>query len=86
MDEAVTARNSAVRLAYPVAVPLLIAVGALESEEYHRQAQAMETVWQGLGYPTHKMVAPDLDHFTIADRLGSPDSDAVGAQLPFIRS
>ena len=86
MDEAVAARNSPVRLAYPVEAPLLIAVGALESEEYHRQARAMETVWQGLDYSMQMMVAPDLDHFTIADKLGSPDSDVVGAQLPLIRS
>ena len=86
MDEAVAARNSPVRLAYPVEAPLLIAVGALESEEYHRQAQAMETVWQDLGYPTQMTIEPDLDHFTIADKLGSPDSDVVRAQLPLIQS
>lgn len=85
MDDAVAARNSPVRLNYPVVAPLLIAVGALESDEYHRQAHAMETVWRNLGYPTETMVAPDLDHFTIADRLGSPDSEIVQAQLPHVQ-
>lgn len=86
MDEAEAARNSPVRLSYPVATPLLIAVGSLESDEYHRQARAMETVWRDLGYPTEVMDAADLDHFTIADRLGLPDSEIVQAQLAHIRS
>ena len=86
MDEAEAARNSPVRLSYPVPAALVIAVGALESDEYHRQAHAMETVWRNLGYPTEVMDAADLDHFTIADRLGLPDSEIVQAQLPRIRS
>lgn len=84
MDEAMAVRNSPVHLAYPVEAPLLIAVGGLESEEYHRQAHVMEAVWRDHDYPVTMMAPPGLDHFSIADGLGVPDSTIVEAQLPYI--
>ena len=81
MDEDVAARNSPLSLTYSVRAPLLIVLGGLESEEYHRQSQAMADLWRGHGYPTDMIVPPELDHFSIVDQLIEPGSDLVRALL-----
>lgn len=81
MDEETAARNRPLNLTYPVAAPLQIVLGGLESEEYHRQSRAMADLWRGLGYPTELIAPPELDHFSIVDRLDEPHSPLVKAQL-----
>ncbi len=81
MDATEARRNSPVLIDYPRSTPLLISLGALESDEYHRQVRAMEKVWRDRDYPTRTLIADDHNHFTIADRLGDPESDIVAAQL-----
>ena len=84
MDEQVAERNSPTNLSYPVAAPLLIAVGALESDEYRRQTQAMADRWKGLGHPLTTIIAPGLDHFSIIDQLIDPGSELVREQIRHI--
>ena len=81
MDEDTAARNSPLNLAYPVAATLQIVLGGLKSKEYHRQSRAMADLWKGLGYPTDLIVPPELDHFSVVDRLKEPGSPLVRAQL-----
>ena len=51
MDEAEARRNSPVAQRYPVAAPLMLVSGDIESDEYARQADAMAGVWAAHGYP-----------------------------------
>lgn len=81
MDEQTAERNSPTNLSYPVAAPLLIVVGALESDEYRRQTQAMADCWEGLGHPLTTIIAPGLDHFSIIDQLFDPSSELVKEQI-----
>ena len=84
MDEAEAQRNSPVAQRYPVAAPLTLVSGDIESEEYERQADAMAAVWQAHGYPLSRLELPGFNHFTMADQLREPDSEltrAVMAQM-----
>ena len=84
MDEAEARRNSPVAQRYPVAAPLMLVSGDIESEEYARQAAVMAALWEGLGHPLGRLELPGFDHFTMADQLREPDSAltrAVVAQM-----
>ncbi|MCB2053141.1 MAG: alpha/beta hydrolase [Geminicoccaceae bacterium] len=48
---------------------LLLAVGGLESGEFHRQAESFDRLWRGSGHAGRLMIAPDLDHFSILEAM-----------------
>lgn len=73
-------RNSPLFLDYPVKAPLLIVLGKDESEDYHRQTQAMAAAWRALDYPCDVLIPDGLDHFTIVDDLNKPGGELVKAQ------
>ena len=81
MDEAEVGRNSPVVQRYPVAAPLMLVSGDIESAEYARQAEAMAAVWEALGYPLAKLELPGFNHFTMADQLREPGSDLTRATM-----
>ena len=84
MDEAEARRNSPVAQRYPVAAPLMLVSGDIESDEYARQAEAMAAVWEAHGHPLNRLELPGFNHFTMADQLREPESDltrAVMAQM-----
>jgi arylformamidase len=81
MDAEMAKRNSPVLLEYPVPAPLLLVVGKDESDEYHRQSNAMAEKWDKLGYE-HDLCVPDgLDHFAVVDSFIDPNADLVQRQL-----
>ena len=55
--------------------------GDVESDEYARQANAMEAVWHALGYPSEHVKLPGHNHFTMAHQLREPDSVLTQALL-----
>ena len=81
MDEAEARRNSPVAQRYPLAAPLMLVSGDIESEEYARQAAAMAAVWEAQGYPLRRLDLPGFDHFTMADQLRDPASDLTRATV-----
>ena len=81
MDEDVAHRNSPVHQTYPVSLPLMLVSGDIESDEYARQAIAMEDLWDGLGYPHEHVKLPSFNHFTMAHQLKEPDSVLTRALL-----
>jgi len=81
MDEAEARRNSPVTQQYPVAAPLMLTSGDVESDEYARQANAMASVWEAHGYPLSRFELPGFNHFTVADPLREPDSKLTQAVL-----
>ena len=84
MDPAEARRNSPVEQRYPLAAPLMLVSGDIESEEYARQAAAMIAVWEANGYPLQRLELPGFNHFTMANQLRDPHSAltrAVMAQM-----
>lgn len=81
MDAQVARRNSPVHQNYPVSLPLMVISGDIESDEYARQAAAMETVWQGLGYSCEAIKLPGYNHFTMAHQLREADSVMIRSLL-----
>ena len=74
-------RNSPSRQSYETRAPLLLVVGADESEEYQRQTHLMAEFWRARGAPTEVIVPEDLDHFSIIDSLYDPSAELVCKQL-----
>ena len=81
MDEAAARRNSPVAQRYPLAAPLMLVSGDIESEEYARQAAAMAGVWEAQGYPLRRLELPGFNHFTMADQLRDSASDLTRATV-----
>jgi arylformamidase len=51
--------------------PLLRAVGALESAEFHRQSELIAAHWPG-ACPTQLINVPDCNHLSVCDALATP--------------
>jgi len=81
MDEDVARRNAPLYQTYPVSLPLMVVSGDIESEEYARQARAIEDVWRALGYPYEHLKLPGHNHFTMAHQLKNSDSILTRALL-----
>jgi arylformamidase len=77
-------RNSPVELAPIRPGPLLLAVGALEGPEYHRQTEELARRWGARGGGCTVLDMTGLDHFSIVAQLNertSPLSRAVRTQM-----
>jgi len=67
-------RNSPVHLKPTGRAPLVLAVGADEGPEYHRQTNDLAAAWRALGTPVDIVDAAGLNHFSIVAELERPDS------------
>lgn len=67
-------RNSPVHAVPAAAGPLVLAVGALEGDEYRRQSHALAAAWRRRGLEAQVMERAGHDHFTIVAELGDPGS------------
>ena len=81
MTPEMASRNSPVHQSYATLAPLLLIVGADESDEYHRQTHLMADLWRRRGAPTEVIVPENLDHFSIVDSLYDPAAELVRKQL-----
>ena len=81
LDEEEAMRNSPVAQRYPVAAPLMLVSGDIESEEYERQARDMAAVWEAHGYPLGRLELRGYNHFTMADQLREPGSELTRATM-----
>lgn len=61
------------------AAPLIIAVGAQETDEFRRQHAAYAAAWRGQGLALHDIALPDRHHFSAVDALGEPDHPLFAA-------
>lgn len=84
LDEDVARRNSPVFLMAAVPSPLLLAVGGLESVEYHRQSRDLAASWGAQGVPVELLDLPGLNHFTIVDELAQLDSTLLTKALALL--
>ena len=81
MDADVAHRNSPIHQNFQLSLPLMVISGDIESDEYGRQAKAMQAVWQGLGYPFEHIKLPGYNHFTMAHQLREADSVMIRSLL-----
>jgi arylformamidase len=72
-------RNSPVHLVPAAAGPLLLAVGAKEGDEYHRQTESLAAAWRRRGLTVEVMDMAGHDHFSIIAELGDPGTPLSGA-------
>jgi arylformamidase len=79
MDEAEARRNSPLHLPLGRPCPVVIAVGALETQAFHDQSRGYAARLEGAGWPCALMTEPDLDHFAIVMSLADPDAPIVRA-------
>ncbi|MFQ5521753.1 MAG: alpha/beta hydrolase [Candidatus Methylomirabilia bacterium] len=73
--------NSPVHLVPERSGPLLLAVGALEGPEYHRQTDDLAAAWRSRGLVCEVMDMPDLHHYSIVAQLIDPASELTRAIL-----
>ena len=66
-------------------VPLVLAVGGLETEGFHNQTAAMDAAWRAKSYPVVRVEAPHCNHFNLVGELALPDSPLTQATLAMIR-
>ena len=74
-------RNSPVHLVPASAGRLLLAVGAKEGDEYHRQTESLAAAWRRRGLAVEVMDMAGHDHFSIITELGDPGTPLSRAIL-----
>ena len=78
----VARRNSPVHVVPVVAGgPILLAVGELEGDEYHRQTETLAAAWRRRGLSVEVMDMAGHDHFSIITELGDPGTPLARAIL-----
>lgn len=77
-------RNSPIVYPPSIRVPMLLAVGADESTEFHRQSREFAKVWGGQGVPTRYQPIAGLNHFTMLEQLAVPGSELLQLALETI--
>lgn len=69
-----------------IAVPLVLAVGGLETDAFKNQTEAYERAWREKAYPIARVHAPGSNHFNLPCEMARPDSDLNKAILKMIFS
>ena len=67
------------------AAPLLLAVGAEETNEFLRQHAEYAAAWQTCGLPLHEVGMSGLHHFSAVDALAAPDHGLNAAVQQLLR-
>lgn len=83
LDRDAAARNSPINYRPTVHGPLFIPVGALESEEFHRQTRLLAETWSEI--PIREIVVKGCHHFNILLELADPKSELFAATLELMQ-
>ena len=78
LDCALARSLSPVVLEPAYASVMLTAVGAAESDEYHRQSDCLATLWPPLGVAVDHLELAGHNHFSIVDELAEVDGSLCG--------
>lgn len=81
MDESTAQLNSPLYLSPACDRPVLVSVGAAESEEFHAQSKDFSSAWAEKGVPTNLMVIDGANHFSMLDQLTEKNSPLLQAFL-----
>ncbi len=74
MDKEMVLRNSPVQLKPLTQSPLLLAVGADESDEFKEQSRELYTGWKEKGISLQLLEIPGLNHYSILETIIEPTS------------
>lgn len=66
-------------------MPLVLAVGSEETEEFHRQQSAFHAAWREAGLAAEVVALPGRNHFTAVDALAERDHALFAAVLALVR-
>ncbi len=74
MDERASLRNSPIHALPRKGVPLILCVGELETEEYHRQSSEYGRLWKDRGFPLEELVVPGRHHYDMMGEVADQKS------------
>ncbi len=81
LDAAGAARNSPIRHIPDHGCPLIVGMGALETDEFRRQPRAFAEAWRAKGLDCRLIEMPGRHHFTVNEEMKNPSSAIV---TPFL--
>ena len=84
MDAAVSRRNSPLFHLPDRPIPLILAVGNLETDEFHRQTRILAESWRSRGFPVDIFHMAGLHHYSVVNeiaRVKSPLNQAILGQI-----
>ena len=85
MDAAVSKRNSPLYDLPQKGMPMILAVGELETDEFHRQTHTYAECWRSRGFPLEVIQMAGSHHFSIIDELANPQSQLNRAVIDQIQ-
>ncbi len=85
MDAATAKRNSPLFLNPAVRAPMILAVGALESEGFHWQSDSLREAWTDKGVAAERFDLPGCHHLTAVEALADPMSELFARTLGLAR-
>ena len=86
MDEAMALRNSPLSIEPRSAAPLILSVGADESDEYRAQSHELASTWTRPGSPIKELMIPGANHFSILDHIYNREAELYQAIIAQITS
>jgi arylformamidase len=84
MDAAISKRNSPICNLPDKPMPLILAVGELETDEFQRQTQIFAECWRSKGFPVDIIHMAGFHHYSVVNELArekSPLNQAVLRQI-----
>lgn len=85
MDAAVSKRNSPLYNLPEKPIPLILAVGDLETDEFHRQTRIFAECWDSNGFPVAIIHMAGLHHYSVVNEIASTKSPLNQAILDQIK-
>jgi len=77
LDQPAAERNSPIRHIPANGCPLIVAVGALETDEFRRHSRTFSEAWRACGLSCQFTEIEDRNHFTMNDEMAEADSPMV---------
>lgn len=86
LDGETAARHSPIRHIPQRGCPLVVGVGALETDEFRRQSREFAAAWQARGLDCRLVEMVDRHHYSITADLSDPDGPLAAPFLERIRA
>ncbi len=84
LDAETAARNSPIRHIPRPGCPLVVAVGALESDEFKRQSREFAEAWRAAGNAATFIERDGKHHYSLGEDLADPESPLLRAFFPIV--
>ncbi len=79
LDEEAALRNSSIHHIPERGIPLVIAYGAGELDEFQRQSREFAAAWRAKGHSCNLIELPGLNHFDLNNEFNNPDGAILKA-------